>query len=179
MHKKYFILVVNQCLDDQQNHRWNPAYASVIVYPWYTPGGGARKNFWVQVCAAQVFKSRISRTDFWLGTGGLGNKFLLQFVSQELKFSQNSKNWAWKNAKFFTKIEMVSLDLENGLKWWVSRAKNGLKRGSWGRHIPVLPSNVSALTRGAQESSGILKLIIIISHLYLSNMKMSNKASDY
>ena len=40
---------------------------------------------------------------------------------------------------------MGSLELKKGLKWWVSRAKeNVLKEGSWVRHIPVLPSSVSA-----------------------------------
>ena len=33
----------------------------------------------------EVFKSRVSRTDFWLETGVSA----LKFVSQELKFSQN------------------------------------------------------------------------------------------
>ena len=39
---------------------------------------------------------------------------------------------------------MGSLELEKGLKKWVSEAKIGLKKGVLGRHIPVPLSNVSA-----------------------------------
>ena len=53
-----------------------------------------------------------------------------------------SENWAWK-CIFFQKIEVRSL-AGKGLKWWVSGAIPIMiwKGGSWGRHIPILPSNV-------------------------------------
>ena len=84
----------------------------------------------------QVFKRRVSGTDFFgLKLGSPGQIIVKIWVSGAEKLGFKMQN--------FRKIEVGSLELEKGLKWWVSGPKNGLKRGSWGWHIPVLPSNVS------------------------------------
>ena len=46
--------------------------------------------------------------------------FQLKFVSQELKFSQNRQKMVSKMHFFPQKIEGGFLELEKGLKWWVS-----------------------------------------------------------
>ena len=54
-----------------------------------------------------------------------------------------SKNWAWK-CNFGPKIEVGSL--WSWKRVWNSgflELQNGLKRVSWGHHVPKLPSNVS------------------------------------
>ena len=83
---------------------------------------------------------------FWLETGVSGTNFWLHFVSQELNFIQNLQKLGWKCNFFFQNIEVGSLKLEKGLKCYggSQEQKMAWKGGSWGWHIPILPSNVSA-----------------------------------
>ena len=105
-------------------------------------GGGYSSNFLVGIYV-QVFRSKVSGTDFVAWNWGLRNKFLLKFGSQELNLAKIRENWAWK-CKFRKNISGV-YGGKKGLKWWVSRAnKMAWKRESWRWHIPVVPSNVSA-----------------------------------
>ena len=92
----HFVLLANNLGDSQ------------IIFSWYV--------------VTRIFKGRVSGTDFLAWNWGFGNKFLLRFMCQELKFNKKQQKWAWK----YKKIWVGTLKLKKGLKWGVSGVEKKL-----------------------------------------------------
>ena len=96
----------------QKNHR-NMQFSPEVFAKWISfinpphPEEVGLENFWVGMCRPR-FESMVSGTDFLAWNWSFANKFLLKFMSQELKFSQNQWKLGSKMHNFSKNISRVS-----------------------------------------------------------------------